>query len=55
MKRKMNLTLLLLSALRSIIGKPALTQSIKGIFTAGVIKSSRYASAKLTKWIKAKK
>ncbi|ORX56366.1 Mmp37-domain-containing protein [Hesseltinella vesiculosa] len=41
-------------SLRSIIARPALTQSIKGIFTAGVFKSSRYVSAKLGKWAKAK-
>jgi translocator assembly and maintenance protein 41 len=39
-------------ALRSIIAKPALTQSIKGIFTAGLMKSTRYAGAKLGKWVK---
>ncbi|SAL99186.1 hypothetical protein [Absidia glauca] len=39
-------------SLRSIITRPALTQSVKGIFTAGVLKSTRYASAKLGKWIK---
>ncbi|KAI8072545.1 mitochondrial matrix Mmp37 [Gongronella butleri] len=41
-------------SLRAVIGRPALTQSIKGIFTAGIGKSSRYASAKLGKWVKAK-
>ncbi|ORY95948.1 mitochondrial matrix Mmp37 [Syncephalastrum racemosum] len=38
------------ASIRSIIGRPALTQSIKGIFTAGPLKSSRYALEKLTKW-----
>ncbi|ORZ23414.1 mitochondrial matrix Mmp37 [Absidia repens] len=42
-------------SLRSIIARPAMTQSIKGIFTAGITKSTRYASAKLGKWIKGKK
>ncbi|KAI9308994.1 mitochondrial matrix Mmp37 [Cunninghamella echinulata] len=50
-----NLPIYMDNSLRTIISKPALTQSIKGIFTAGLFKSSRYATAKLSKWIKAKK
>lgn len=42
-------------ALRSIIAGPALTQSIKGILTAGPVKTTRYAFEKLLKWQQAKK
>ncbi|KAI8330483.1 mitochondrial matrix Mmp37 [Chlamydoabsidia padenii] len=44
-----------LQTLRSIIAKPAMTQSVKGIFTAGITKSTRYAGAKLGKWISNRK
>ncbi|CEG81288.1 hypothetical protein RMATCC62417_15509 [Rhizopus microsporus] len=40
--------------LTEIIGRTALTQSIKGILTAGPIKTVRYASEKLSKWWTAK-
>ncbi|KAG0171011.1 Mitochondrial translocator assembly and maintenance protein 41 [Apophysomyces sp. BC1015] len=41
--------------LRDIIGRTALTQSIKGIVTAGPWRTSRYAAEKLGKWWSAKK
>ncbi|WWC59516.1 uncharacterized protein I303_102072 [Kwoniella dejecticola CBS 10117] len=37
--------------LRKIIHKPALRQSIKGLFTAGFTKSFWYALAKIRKWL----
>ncbi|WWC67994.1 uncharacterized protein I206_101913 [Kwoniella pini CBS 10737] len=40
------------SELRNIIHKPALRQSIKGLFTAGFTKSFWYALAKIQKWFK---
>ncbi|OZJ05103.1 hypothetical protein BZG36_01358 [Bifiguratus adelaidae] len=40
---------------RDIIGGPALTQSIKGVLTAGVVKSTKYAGEKLSKWWSARK
>ncbi|KAI8375356.1 mitochondrial matrix Mmp37-domain-containing protein [Choanephora cucurbitarum] len=42
-------------SLTEIIARTAITQSIKGIFTAGPIKTSRYAGEKLSKWWSAKK
>lgn len=42
------------TGLTEIIGRTALTQSIKGILTAGPIKTVRYASEKLSKWWTAK-
>ncbi|CAG8677308.1 2929_t:CDS:2 [Cetraspora pellucida] len=39
------------TGLREIIFRPAVVQSIKGILTAGVIKSSKYTANKLGKWI----
>ncbi|KAI8993426.1 mitochondrial matrix Mmp37-domain-containing protein [Pilobolus umbonatus] len=42
-------------ALTEIIAKVALTQSIKGIFTAGPVKTIRYTGEKLGKWWQAKK
>ena len=41
--------------LTEIIAGTAITQSIKGIFTAGTVKTGRYAGAKLSKWWAAKK
>jgi translocator assembly and maintenance protein 41 len=41
--------------LRQIIGRPALTQSVKGLLTAGLIKSVRYSAAKVRKWLKGRK
>jgi len=41
--------------LTEIIAGTAITQSIKGIFTAGTIKTGRYAGEKLSKWWAAKK
>jgi translocator assembly and maintenance protein 41 len=41
--------------LTEIIAGTAITQSIKGIFTAGTLKTGRYAGAKLSKWWSAKK
>ena len=41
--------------LRDIVAGPAMTQSIKGIFTAGPLKTTRYALEKLLKWKQAKK
>ncbi|CEP08102.1 hypothetical protein [Parasitella parasitica] len=41
--------------LTEIIAGTAITQSIKGIFTAGTIKTGRYAGEKLSKWWTAKK
>ncbi|WVW78409.1 hypothetical protein I302_100363 [Kwoniella bestiolae CBS 10118] len=38
--------------LRNIIHRPALRQSIKGLFTAGFTKSYWYALAKFRKWLK---
>ncbi|KAI9468968.1 MAG: mitochondrial matrix Mmp37 [Benjaminiella poitrasii] len=43
------------SSLRDIIARTAITQSIKGIFTAGTIKTTSYAGEKLKKWWAAKK
>ncbi|GAA5794996.1 hypothetical protein HPULCUR_000346 [Helicostylum pulchrum] len=42
-------------SLTEIIAGTAITQSIKGIFTAGTIKTGRYAGEKLGKWWSAKK
>ncbi|KAG2197992.1 hypothetical protein INT47_004959, partial [Mucor saturninus] len=42
-------------SLTEIIAGTAITQSIKGIFTAGTLKTGRYAGAKLSKWWAAKK
>lgn len=42
-------------SLTEIIAGTAITQSIKGIFTAGAIKTGRYAGEKLSKWWAAKK
>jgi translocator assembly and maintenance protein 41 len=42
----------IVAAIRSTVAYPALSQSIKGIVTAGVGKSVRYALAKLSKYIK---
>lgn len=41
-------------ALQQIIAAPALTQTIKGVFTAGPVKTTRYALSKLIKWQQAK-
>jgi translocator assembly and maintenance protein 41 len=38
--------------LRLIIRRPALTQSVKGLVTAGVTKSFHYSLAKFRKWLK---
>ncbi|KAI7904619.1 mitochondrial matrix Mmp37 [Cokeromyces recurvatus] len=43
------------SSLKEIIARTAITQSVKGIFTAGTIKTVRYAGEKLQKWWTAKK
>lgn len=40
--------------LRAIIKGPATTQSLKGLLTAGLRKSVRYAAAKVGKWWKSK-
>jgi translocator assembly and maintenance protein 41 len=40
--------------LTEIIGRTALTQSVKGIFTAGPLKSINYVGEKLSKWWTAK-
>ncbi|KIR26446.1 mitochondrial matrix protein import protein [Cryptococcus deuterogattii 99/473] len=42
-------------ALRKIIHGPALRQSIKGLFTAGPVKSFWYSLAKVGKWFKGRK
>ncbi|CDS03294.1 hypothetical protein LRAMOSA00696 [Lichtheimia ramosa] len=42
------------SSLQQIIAAPALTQTIKGVFTAGPVKTTRYALSKLIKWQQAK-
>ncbi|OWZ33143.1 mitochondrial matrix protein import protein [Cryptococcus neoformans c45] len=42
-------------ALRKIIHGPALRQSIKGLFTAGPVKSFWYSLAKIGKWLKGRK
>ncbi|KAK8847438.1 hypothetical protein IAR55_005296 [Kwoniella newhampshirensis] len=41
--------------LRRIIGRPALRQSVKGLFTAGPIKSFYYSLAKVRKWLSGRK
>ncbi|KAF7725018.1 Mitochondrial translocator assembly and maintenance protein 41 [Apophysomyces ossiformis] len=41
--------------LHDIIARPALTQSIKDIFTAGPLKTSRHVSSKMSKWLAAQK
>lgn len=41
--------------LRGIIRRPALTQSMKGLFTAGFTKSFWYSLAKFNKWLKGRK
>lgn len=41
--------------MRHIIRRPALTQSIKGLFTAGLSKSFVYSLAKFRKWLKARR
>ncbi|WWD21524.1 hypothetical protein CI109_106010 [Kwoniella shandongensis] len=41
--------------LRRIIGRPALRQSIKGLFTAGPVKSFYYSLAKVRKWLSGRK
>ncbi|KAJ3315360.1 Mitochondrial translocator assembly and maintenance protein 41 [Blyttiomyces sp. JEL0837] len=46
---------IVLRAIGDIVRLPALTQSIKGIITAGPIKSVKYASEKLKKGLAAKK
>ncbi|WWC86869.1 uncharacterized protein L201_001748 [Kwoniella dendrophila CBS 6074] len=43
---------ILSTELRNIIHKPALRQSIKGLYTAGFTKSFWYALAKIRKWFK---
>ncbi|KAG0226140.1 Mitochondrial translocator assembly and maintenance protein 41 [Actinomortierella wolfii] len=45
-----DLPLYLSQTIHSIIQIPALTQSIKGIATAGAVKTSKYAVQKLGKW-----
>ncbi|CAG8466009.1 8040_t:CDS:2 [Funneliformis mosseae] len=40
------------SGLRDIIFKPVLSQSLKGILTAGLSKSTTYACSKIGKWIR---
>ncbi|KAI8081981.1 mitochondrial matrix Mmp37 [Gilbertella persicaria] len=42
-------------SLTEIIARTAITQSIKGIFTAGSVKTGRYVGEKLSKWWTAKK
>jgi translocator assembly and maintenance protein 41 len=44
----------LLVELNNIIYRPALTQSVKGLITAGFTKSFRYSMAKVRKWFKAR-
>ncbi|CAG8560203.1 5236_t:CDS:2, partial [Paraglomus brasilianum] len=44
----------IVTALKETVRRPAITQSVKGILTAGLSKSIRYTSRKLGKWIKAK-
>ncbi|CAG8486769.1 16794_t:CDS:2 [Acaulospora morrowiae] len=39
------------TGLSEIVFWPALTQSLKGILTAGMFKSAKYTSSKLSKWI----
>lgn len=46
--------ILFMIALQQIIAAPALTQTIKGVFTAGPVKTTRYALSKLIKWQQAK-
>jgi translocator assembly and maintenance protein 41 len=41
--------------LTEIIAGTAITQSMKGILTAGTVKTGRYAGEKLSKWWQAKK
>ncbi|EIW71241.1 hypothetical protein TREMEDRAFT_16117, partial [Tremella mesenterica DSM 1558] len=41
--------------LRHIVRRPALTQSIKGLFTAGLSKSVWYSWAKVRKWLKSRR
>ncbi|KAI9497008.1 mitochondrial matrix Mmp37 [Zychaea mexicana] len=42
------------TSLRQIVAGPAMSQSVKGIFTAGPLKTTRYALEKLLKWKQAK-
>ncbi|RXK34749.1 hypothetical protein M231_07991 [Tremella mesenterica] len=41
--------------LRHIVRRPALTQSLKGLFTAGLSKSVWYSWAKVRKWLKSRR
>lgn len=41
--------------LRNIMHRPALTQSMKGLATAGLVKSVRYSMAKFSKWLASRK
>lgn len=40
--------------IRDIVARPALTQSIKGILTGGLVKSVKYAAEKFQKKLSAK-
>ncbi|KAL7420032.1 Mitochondrial translocator assembly and maintenance protein 41 [Cryptotrichosporon argae] len=45
-------TAVVLTQLRHIVRRPALTQSLKGLFTAGLAKSVYYSAAKFRKWLR---
>lgn len=49
-----DINVLVSKAIRDIVARPALTQSVKGILTAGPAKSYTYACSKLTKSFKAR-
>ncbi|ORY30376.1 mitochondrial matrix Mmp37 [Naematelia encephala] len=49
--REERLREMVLNEVRQIIRRPALTQSIKGILTAGLVKGVKYAWAKFGKWL----
>ena len=40
-------------AIAHIVGSHARSQSIKGILTAGPVKATAYAAAKIKKWVRA--
>jgi hypothetical protein len=54
LKTSMEMLMRPYTELRKIMYRPALTQSIKGLFTAGFSKSVRYSWAKIRKWWKAR-